>query len=156
MTSLVDSHCHIDSGSDWHSDRQERGRKRREARARVAVRVARDRGVRRARVVRSAPPNRVVYDVSSKPPSTIGGGGGDHGQIEREPVSLERVRRFLIARDVAALLELPRTSFWRLRRRDTTFPRPVRLNGRDRWTRADIESWLESSRRASARPGIAA
>jgi len=47
-------------------------------------------------------------------------------------------------------LGVSRTTFWRIRKHDETFPPPVRLNsggqrGIKRWHRRDIDAWIRMS-----------
>ena len=53
--------------------------------------------------------------------------------------------------DVAALLGVARSTFYKLADNDPTFPKPLRLLPRcPRWREADVRAWLESKLPPSA------
>ena len=35
------------------------------------------------------------------------------------------------------------TTFWRMRKRDTSFPKPIKLGGLLLWDRKEIENWYD-------------
>ena len=51
--------------------------------------------------------------------------------------------------EACAHLSFSRTTLYQILARDKTFPTPYRLSARDlRWSRAELDAWMESKRAA--------
>lgn len=78
------------------------------------------------------------------------------GRVKRQPIARRRSpveipagSELLRPRPAAAFLGIGATHFWRLRRQDPTFPRPVRLGVRAiGFLRSDLIAWLETRQAA--------
>lgn len=58
--------------------------------------------------------------------------------------------RFLRTAEVIARFGIHPSTFWRLRQRDSTFPRPYRIGLRAiGWSESEVQQWLDSQHNAN-------